>query len=323
MRVLVVIAAFLMVGAIAVPFSSMNADDLFESFETKYGKQYVSDEQRVYRKATFVANLAHIDYINSLDTGAVYGITEFADMSEAEFSMKYLALHHDHAHGNNFNVAPLLDATAAPDAVDWRTKGAVTPVKNQGQCGSCWSFSTTGNIEGQWFLKKGSLVSLSEQNLVDCDTVDQGCNGGLPSNAYQFITKQGGIDTEASYPYKAVGGKCAFSKSNIGATVSNWTALSQDETQLAAWLAANGPISIGINAMWMQFYMGGVSNPLYCNPKSLDHGVLIVGYGTQGTTDYWIIKNSWGATWGEQGYYRIVRGKGKCGLNTMCTSAII
>lgn len=178
-------------------------------------------------------------------------------------------------------------------------------------------------MEGQWFLAGHPLTEFSEQQLVDCDTVDQGCNGGLPSNAYEYIIKAGGIETEDNYPYTAADGTCAFSASKVAAKISNWTAVSTDEDQIAAFLVAHGPLSIGINAEWMQLYSHGISDPLFCNPKSLDHGVLLTGYGVESGKNFWTIKNSWGPDWGEKGYYRIIRGKGKCGMNTMVTSASV
>jgi len=199
-------------------------------------------------------------------------------------------------------------------------------VKNQGQCGSCWSFSTTGNVEGIHFLAGNKLISLSEQQLVDCDKVDQGCDGGLPSNAYQYIMSAGGIELESVYPYTAEDGACSFNKGDVVATIKSWASVSTDETKIADYLVANGPLSIGINAEWMQTYTSGISDPWFCDPSELDHGVLIVGFGIgeewDGATPFWIIKNSWGADWGENGYYRIIRGKEKCGLNTMVTSSI-
>jgi cathepsin F len=288
----------------------------------KYNKHYTKLDEYQTRFTIFKSNMAWAEELNQLEQGtATYGASPYADLSRDEFRAKYLGL--VATPSNDLPVAEDLPLDNVPASVDWRQKGAVTEVKNQQQCGSCWSFSTSGNVEGQWFLAGHELVSLSEQQMVDCDKVDQGCNGGLPSDAYQYLIKAGGSMLEKDYPYTAEDGTCHFDASKVVAKISNWTAVSTDETQIAAYTAAHGPLSIGINAGPMQMYTGGISNPLFCNPKSLDHGVLIVGYGTESGKDYWIIKNSWGASWGEEGYYRIIRGKGKCGLNTMVTSALV
>jgi cathepsin F len=297
----------------AAAVSAMPLSDEFDNFRVKFGKTYTSPEETEIRRAVFAANVAKIASLNAMKDGAVYGVNEFADLTEDEFRSQKLGFT-----GGFACKGPQADTDSLPAAdasVDWRAKGAVTPVKNQGQCGSCWAFSTTGDIEGTTFLATGKLPELSEQDLVDCDKVDQGCGGGLMDQAMETVIKAGGLESESEYPYKGVGGSCQFSKSKVVANISSYECVKTDETAMAAYVSKNGPLSIALNAGPMQFYMGGVADPLFCSPSHLDHGVLIVGYGTEGSKDYWIIKNSWGETWGEKGYYRIIRGKGKCGLD--------
>jgi C1A family cysteine protease len=208
--------------------------------------------------------------------------------------------------------------SAPTTPVDWRKKNAVTPVKNQGQCGSCWAFSTTGSVEGAWALANNTLVSLSEQQLMDCSTAqgNQGCNGGLMDNAFTWIISNGGITGESDDAYLGAAGTCP-----TGAPVrAKITAFKDipvgDENSLQA-AATLGPVSIAIEADQpaFQFYSGGVLDDASCG-TTLDHGVLIVGFGTDSASNkpYWIVKNSWGASWGEQGYIRMVRNKNQCGL---------
>jgi len=268
---------------------------------------------------------------------AVYGVTEFSDLTIHEFK-KYTGLRRDLVHKKerkhdvrHVNIR-LEDGEELPKELDWRDHGVVSEVKNQGQCGSCWAFSTTGNIEGQYAIKRKQLISLSEQELVDCDKLDAGCNGGYMTNAYKSVIEIGGLETEGDYPYKGfLENKCVYNKTMSKVTIDSYVVLPENETLLAKWLATHGPISIGINANGMQFYFRGVSHPYkwMCSPKQVDHGVLIVGYGVTTTRfkkqplPYWIVKNSWGPKWGEKGYYRVFRGDGTCGLNTMATSAWI
>jgi cathepsin F len=200
-----------------------------------------------------------------------------------------------------------------PQNFDWRERGVVSEVKNQGQCGSCWSFSTTGAIESKLAIRTGELVTFSEQQLVDCDKTDDGCKGGLPENAYKYIASAGGIKTDQQYPYKATEGSCSFTTDKADVQIKGSRKIPADEATMAEALINEGPLSIGLNAHYMQFYSGGISDPVHCDSQ-MDHAVLIVGFGVENEVPYWIIKNSWGPDWGEAGYYRIVRGKGMCGL---------
>ena len=299
----------------------------FQQFLKTYTPSYcINAAELTKRSEVFQNNMRRIKKIQQTEKGSArYGATRFADLTEDEFLAQYAMPQGVLKPDATMKQAPPMKTDSTPTSFDWRDHGVVTPVKNQGSCGSCWAFSTTGNIEGQWAIKKGKLVALSEQELVDCDKVDHGCQGGLPSQAYKQIISLGGLTGEATYPYTGRDGTCHFSRSEAIVNINGSLALSTDEAQMAAWLAANGPISIGINASPMQFYIGGISHPfkIFCNPEHLDHGVLIVGYGVKGSEPYWIIKNSWGATWGEKGYYLVYRGDGVCGLNRMPTSSIV
>ncbi|KAM0869437.1 hypothetical protein ACQ4PT_040672 [Festuca glaucescens] len=233
---------------------------------------------------------------------------------------------------------PSCPPTASPRTSTGGTHGAVGPVKNQGSCGSCWSFSASGALEGANYLATGKMEVLSEQQFVDCDhecdssepdSCDAGCNGGLMTSAFSYLLKSGGLEREKDYPYTGKDGTCKFDKSKIVASVKNYTVVSVDEEQIAANLLKHGPLAIGINAAYMQTYIGGVSCPYICG-RNLDHGVLLVGYGASGfapsrlkNKPYWIIKNSWGENWGEQGYYKICKGsnvRNKCGVDSMVST---
>ncbi|EGG15279.1 cysteine protease [Cavenderia fasciculata] len=337
-----IIIAILFLVALAAARKLSPEEIQFRDFQVKYNKVYGSHEFS-QKFVTFKDNLNRIDTLNAnaaaSGSDTKFGVNEFADLSVQEFRKFYMNAVPASVPSDAQVAGDYSDETLAsiPSSFDWRTKGAVTPVKNQGQCGSCWSFSTTGNVEGQWFLAGNTLTGLSEQNLVDCDhhcmtydgqqSCDDGCNGGLQPNAFQYIIGNGGIDTETSYPYLAVAqDKCQFKASNIGAKISNWQMLSTNETQIAAYLALNGPVSIAADAAEWQFYIGGVFD-LPCG-KALDHGILIVGYDTETNIfghakPYWWVKNSWGASWGEQGYLKVLRGAGECGLNTFVSTSCV
>lgn len=301
----------------------------FESFKQKYQKAYSSAEEEQKRFQIFKNNMKIARQIQLYDLGtATYGASPFADLTVEEFSQTHMTPRWDSSYDDRLKPAKIPTDTPA-DSFDWRKHGAVTPVKNQGYCGSCWAFSVTGNIEGQWAIKKKKLISLSEQELVDCDKLDDGCNGGFPSNAYHEIQRLGGLETESEYPYKGMDEKCTFVKQEARVYINGSLNISKNEDDMKAWLYKHGPMSIGINAFAMQFYLWGISHPwkMFCAPNYLDHGVAIVGYGIKhgifSTKPYWIVKNSWGKHWGEHGYYLVYRGAGVCGLNTMVSSAVV
>jgi len=244
-------------------------------------------------------------------------------------------------------TAPHLDVSDIPTSFDWRDHKVVTDVKDQGQCGSCWAFSTIETIESQYAIKGNPLTVMSEQLLVDCsqgcslesgqDVCNSGCDGGWQWNAFEDIMTWGGVETEAEYPYTAEDGTCNKDPSKFIAKIQNYTCLSTpdgagaNEDKMAAYLVANGPIAIAMNADYLQDYSSGIIDPWFgweCDATSLDHALVIVGYGQDvselyGTTYYWIVRNSWSATWGEDGYFRIVRGQGSCGLNNAVSAVIM
>ncbi|XP_055848051.1 uncharacterized protein LOC129913420 isoform X1 [Episyrphus balteatus] len=306
------------------------AEHLFQKFQIKYQKQYLNSMERQMRLRIFKHNLKLIHDLNKNEMGsAKYGITEFADMTTTEYRDRTGLLSREES--NSVRSPAKIPDVELPKEFDWREKGAISKVKNQGNCGSCWAFSVTGNIEGLHAVKTGKLEEYSEQELLDCDTIDSACNGGLPDDAYKAIENIGGLELESEYPYQAKKSQCHFNSSLSHVKISGAVDLPKNETEMAKWLIVNGPISIGINANAMQFYRGGVSHPwkMLCSKKNLDHGVLIVGYGIseyptfKKTLPYWIVKNSWGPKWGEQGYYRVYRGDNTCGVSEMATSAVL
>jgi cathepsin F len=293
---------------------------------------YNSIEEYNTKYLIFEKNFLSVSALKSLYNGSdpsfEFGISPFMDLTPEDFKAKYLTLDVNYVHKLKFlNAKNVLAAksTNAPGAWDWRQQGAVTPVKNQGYCGSCWAFSTVGNIEGQYFIKTKKLQRFSEQQLVDCDKVDRGCNGGLMEDGFKHLNSTGGAMAEQDYLYTATVGSCKFNKTLVKTQVTGQRfAASRNETEIAQMLYETGPLSIALNASPLQFYSWGVIDPsIYwiCDPKALNHGVLLVGYGNDGVKDYWISKNSWGPWWGEYGYFRIVKGSGACGINTYVMTA--
>ncbi|KAK6143442.1 hypothetical protein DH2020_023790 [Rehmannia glutinosa] len=315
-------------GVVVDENSLLNANRHFEIFKRKFGKAYATQEEHDHRFSVFKANLRRARRHQKLDPSAVHGVTQFSISRRASSAANSSASTGGYA-SSDAQKAPVLPTNDLPTDFDWRDHGAVTPVKNQGSCGSCWSFSTTGALEGANFLATGNLVSLSEQQLVDCDhecdpeekdSCDSGCNGGLMNSAFEYTLKAGGLMREEDYPYTGTDrASCKFDKNKIAAKVANFSVVSLMKNKLQQILSRMALllrfsiswVAVAINAVFMQTYMKGVSCPYICS-KRLDHGVLLVGYGEAGYAPirlkekpYWIIKNSWGQNWGEDGYYKI------------------
>ncbi|MBN3300019.1 CATK protein, partial [Amia calva] len=205
-----------------------------------------------------------------------------------------------------------------PKSIDYRKLGYVTPVKNQGSCGSCWAFSSVGALEGQLKKTTGTLRSLSPQNLVDCVTDNDGCGGGYMTNAFKYVSNNRGIDSEESYPYVGQDEQCAYNKTGKAATCKNYREIPEgNERALQAAVAKVGPVSVGIDATLysFQFYKKGLYYDPACTSLKVNHAVLVVGYGSEKGQDYWLLKNSWGPNWGEKGFMRMARNRNNhCGV---------
>jgi len=302
----------------------------WEAWKKFHGKTYGSAEEETYRKDIWNFHLKKVLEHNSQGHSYTLAMNQFADLTNTEYRYYMLGMKRSFVNQTRDGSTYLpASHVKLPPQVDWRKEGYVTGVKNQGQCGSCWAFSATGSLEGQHFKKTGKLVSLSEQQLVDCSGAygDHGCNGGLMDNAFKYVKGNGGLDTERCYPYEAMDDSCHFKTSCIGATCTGYVDIpSGNEGALQSSTANVGPISVAIDASHMSFqlYHSGVYDEPRCSSVELDHGVLVVGYGTYQGQDYWLVKNSWGAGWGMEGYIMMSRNKdNQCGIATSSSYPLV
>ncbi|XP_006168516.1 cathepsin S [Tupaia chinensis] len=298
-------------------------DHHWHLWKKTYDKQYNGQDEELARRLIWEKNLKLVTLHNLEHSMGMHsydlGMNHLGDMTSEEVVSSMCSLRVPSQWQSNITYK-LSPNRKLPEFVDWRQKGCVTNVKYQGACGACWAFSAVGALEAQLKLKTGKLVSLSAQNLVDCATIqygNKGCNGGFMTRAFQYIIDNNGIDSEASYPYKATDEKCQYNLKNRAATCSKYTLLpSGYEEALKEAVANKGPVSVAIDASHSSFflYRSGVYYEPSCT-QTVNHGVLVVGYGNLNGKDYWLVKNSWGLPFGDKGYIRMARNsENHCGI---------
>lgn len=322
---------------------SSDAAASFEDFKQTYGKKYESMEEEQARLTIFSNNLARAEELNALG-GAKFGITKFSDLTAQEFKRYLNYMPNFRSDSNSTEVAkPTIEA--APANYDWRdTANVVSKVKDQGDCGSCWAYSTTEAIESQWVLAGNSPEVFSAQQIISCDKHfgDEGCNGGDTLSAYKYVMSAGGMATEADYPETSYRtgktGTCKRFAAPTAGKISGHTFATkecasggcndQDEDTMVTNVASTGPASICVNAEAWQLYNSGVMTGKHCGGHAaddLDHCVQVVGYngyegpGSDSKTDYWIVRNSWNTDWGVKGYIYVELGTNACGIANEAT----
>jgi cathepsin F len=299
---------------------------IFTAWKAQFNKQYSTSEEESLRFENFKLSIDRAQARNSQSGTATFGLTKYSDMTPEEFKSTLLGYVRP-AERSDVGVLPTQDIDV-PQTLDWRNQNMVTPVKNQEQCGSCWAFSVTENIESMYCMKNqldcATFAPLSPQEIVDCDTTDAGCDGGDPPTAYQFVMSEGGLEDDSDYPYTGQDGTCNFQANLVKVTITNWQYATQnsDEQTMQNNLVSWGPLSICVDAEPWQDYTGGVLMASDCS-NQLDHCVQLVGYDMTQATPFWIVRNSWGTDWGENGYIRLQYGQDTCGCADEDTSAII
>ncbi|XP_025901722.1 cathepsin K [Nothoprocta perdicaria] len=320
--------ALLLPAAMAQLRPERALDARWELWKKSYGKQYNGEADELPRRLIWEKNLRYIEAHNVEHAQGrrtfELAMNHLGDMTSEEVvrTMTGLKVPRDR---RQHNETLYMDhgSERVPGAVDWRKKGYVTPVKNQGQCGSCWAFSSVGALEGQLKRRTGELLALSPQNLVDCVSNNDGCGGGYMTNAFEYVRQNRGIDSEDAYPYIGQDESCMYSPSGKAAKCRGYREIPEgNEKALKRAVARVGPVSVGIDASLpsFQFYSRGVYYDESCNGQNINHAVLAVGYGTQKGSKYWIIKNSWGEEWGNKGYVLLARNRDNtCGVANLAS----
>ncbi|XP_025901770.1 cathepsin S isoform X2 [Nothoprocta perdicaria] len=314
--------ALLAVLAAALQDPDPTLDRHWQLWKKIHGKEYRNQQEEGKRRATWESNLRLVTLHNLESSLGLHSyelaMNHLADMSSEEVAALLSGLEAPTPQNRSSSWRPWVGGRA-PAAMDWREKDCVTPVKNQGACGACWAFSAVGALEAQVKLRTGELMSLSAQNLVDCSMPygNKGCAGGFMTRAFQYIIDNKGIDSDASYPYTARNGTCQYNVSTRAATCSKYVELPYaDEAALKDAVANIGPVSVAIDATQPTFflYRSGVYDDPRCT-QEVNHGVVVIGYGTLNGKDYWLVKNSWGVHFGDKGYIRMARNHGNhCGI---------
>ncbi|CAM5124167.1 unnamed protein product [Natator depressus] len=301
-------------------------DSDWERWKTIYQKQYSSEEEELSRRLIWEKTLKIVTVHNLEESKGMHSYTMamngFADMTSEEVTATMTGLRVSDSEMDNLTVDWPRESIQdqGPDCIDWRKSGYVTNVKNQGSCGSCWAFSAVGALEGQLKKKTGRLVSLSPQNLVDCSWRygNHGCNGGFMTKAFRYVMNNSGIDSETSYPYEGQNKNCRYKTSGRAATCVSYKSIPKgNETYLERTVASVGPVSVAIDASLRSFqqYHSGVYYDSECSSSHLNHAILVVGYCVDRGVPYWLVKNSWGTRWGDQGYIRMAKNRGNlCGI---------
>nr|ADQ74586.1 silicatein alpha 3 [Lubomirskia baikalensis] len=317
---------FIALGFLCLVELTYAAPDRYENLQEwsvwkgHHQRSYESQLQEMERHSIWVANKKYIEHHNANADlfGYTLAMNGFGDLMSAEFTERYLT--HKHSQRSGLQTFESPKGVTYADSLDWRTRGVVTSVQSQGQCGSSYAFAAAGALEGATALAADKLVALSEQNIIDCSVPygNHGCSGGDVYTAFKYVVDNGGIDTESSYPYKGKKSSCQYNSKNVGAISTGVVKIaSGSETDLLSAVASVGPIAVAVDASVnaFMFYQSGVFDSSTCSTSKLNHAMLVTGYGSTNGKDYWLVKNSWGTGWGESGYIKMVRNKyNQCGI---------